>query len=310
MTKHHYLWAALMAALCVLGGPGISQGAPLQVCATVQDLGDLARVVGGDEVEVTVFAKGVEDPHFVEAKNPASSKHSAALTCSSKSAWNWKRAGRWCCCRMRAMHAFLPGAAGFVDGAKAISPLEVPEGEIDRSHGDVHAEGNPHYLLDPENGLKVAQLIATHLSGIRPERAGYFQARLADYTSRMRKEISNWEAELAPANPGNAVPRRPQPVGVLREPVRPGKRRLPGAQTRRATHDQDLQAVMQMVKARDVKLLFSSPFFDTRHGRFVAGISDIHILPLAHQVGARPGTDTYEQMIGYNVRTILAALKP
>ena len=40
-------------------------GAQYSGCATVPELGDLAKQVGGDRVRVTTFAKGAEDPQFV-----------------------------------------------------------------------------------------------------------------------------------------------------------------------------------------------------------------------------------------------------
>ena len=58
-----------MLTLCLLVVPASpAPAAPLQVCATVPELGVLTREVGGDEVSVVVFAKGTEDPHFVEAR--------------------------------------------------------------------------------------------------------------------------------------------------------------------------------------------------------------------------------------------------
>ena len=49
---------------------GYAQGGlkPLQVCATVPELGNLAQEIGGDHVKITVFGKSQEDPHFIEAK--------------------------------------------------------------------------------------------------------------------------------------------------------------------------------------------------------------------------------------------------
>jgi zinc/manganese transport system substrate-binding protein len=57
---------------------------------------------------------------------------------------------------------------GFLDASTAIVPLEVPTGEVDRSMGDIHPEGNPHYLADPLNGLKVAALIRDRLAVLDP----------------------------------------------------------------------------------------------------------------------------------------------
>ena len=125
----------------------------------------------------------------------------------------------------------------------------------------------------------------------------------------MRKAISQWEDALAPDKGALYLGDHNMWVyfatrfGLVNAGFLEPK---PGVQPT----TKHLQAIIQMVKERDVKLLFASPYFDTRHGRFVAGHTDIKILPLAHQTGARPGTETYERMIDYNVRTVAEALKP
>jgi ABC-type Zn uptake system ZnuABC Zn-binding protein ZnuA len=74
-----------------------------------------------------------------------------------------------------------PGGAGHIDASRAITPLEVPTGAVDRSQGDVHPGGNPHYLADPLNGLRVARLLRERLTALRPEAAERFAARTAAY---------------------------------------------------------------------------------------------------------------------------------
>src|SRR4029453_8561317 len=43
----------------------------------------------------------------------------------------------------------IPGAPGRVDASAGIPVLEVPRTRVDRSMGDVHPVGNPHYTVDP-----------------------------------------------------------------------------------------------------------------------------------------------------------------
>ena len=66
-----------------------------------------------------------------------------------------------------------------------IAPLDLPGGPVDRSMGDVHPAGNPHYLLDPMNGLKVARLIRDRLIELRPERRQSFEDRYASFHQRL-----------------------------------------------------------------------------------------------------------------------------
>src|SRR5919109_1753657 len=174
------LLSLLMASLGLPGGDALAQGdaRPLQVAVTVPDLGSLVREIGGDQIVVTVFAKGTEDPHFVEAKPSFIKTLSTAdlfIQMGMELEMGWAPA-----LQQNARNArVLPGARGFLDASAAITPLEIPSGPVDRSLGDVHPAGNPHYLLDPINGLRVGRLIRDKLIELRPERQRYFEERYA-----------------------------------------------------------------------------------------------------------------------------------
>ncbi len=118
--------------------------------ATLTDLADLTRNIGGDQVEVNSLATGVEDTHgvpmkpsFVPLLNRADLLILVGFDCE---------------------HAFLPalleasknpriqhGKAGYVDCSEGIVPRDVPK-STDHTAGDVHPYGNPHYMLDPVLG--------------------------------------------------------------------------------------------------------------------------------------------------------------
>ena len=165
------LVSLLMAPLGLIGGDALAQGdaRPLQVAVTIPDLGSLVREIGGDQVAVTVFAKGTEDAHFVEAKPSFIKTLSEAdlfIQMGLEMEMGWAPV-----LQQNARNAkVLPGARGFLDASTVITPLDVPTGPVDRSLGDVHEAGNPHYLLDPINGLRVARLIRDKLIELRPER--------------------------------------------------------------------------------------------------------------------------------------------
>ena len=136
---------------------------PLRVCATVPGLGSLAEEVGGTEVAVTVFTKGTESPHFTVPK-PSFVK--ALNVCDAYVQVGLELEIGWAPALLQNARngAVLPGGAGFIDASTAIAALGVPSGTIDRSMGDVHPGGNPHYLLDPLNGLRVAALLRDRFS--------------------------------------------------------------------------------------------------------------------------------------------------
>ena len=137
--------ASLTAALCAWATP--AHAAKIRIVATLTDLADFARAVGGDLVEVRSLATGVEDTHGVPMKPsfvPVMNRADLLLSVG-----------------FEMEHAFLPalleasknpriqkGQPGYVDCSEGIVPLDVPK-TTEHYAGDVHPYGNPHYMLDP-----------------------------------------------------------------------------------------------------------------------------------------------------------------
>ena len=291
----------------LLGVVSAVQAEPLRVCATTPDLGDLVRQVGGDEVSVTVFAKSSEDPHFIDAKPGFISQLSRAdlyVETGLELEVGWAPV-----LLQNARNArVLPGAPGHLDASQAITPLEVPTGPVDRSMGDIHAGGNPHYLLDPESGRAVAKRLAGRLSELRPDRADFFRDRLQDFEHRLDEAEARWQAELGPYRgtpvvvDHNLWPYFAQRYGLVVVAFLEPK---PGL----APTTRHLGMVVEKMKADQLRIILTSPYFDHRHSDFVQRQTGAQVAALSHQVGARPGTETYLELIDYNVKELARALR-
>ncbi len=319
-----------------------AQGKPLQVCATIPDLGNLAQEIGGDIAKVTVFAKSQEDPHFVEARPSfikALSQADLYVQIGMELEIGWApvllqnaRNGR-----------VLQGEQGFLDASKAIVPIEVPTGPVDRSMGDVHPAGNPHYLLDPLNGLLVARLIKDKLAGLRPEKKEFFEEQYQAFNRKMGRALVGEKLagkyefekvallyEAGRLGPFLKEQKEDSPLGGWLQIMSPyfgskvvadhnmwpyfGRRfgisvvgflePKPGL----SPTTKHLQTIIEMMRAQGIKVIISSPYFDPRHAQFVSKNTGAKIANLAHQVGARPGTGDYLEMVDYNVRQLAKAL--
>src|SRR6266702_8189540 len=138
--------------------------AKLNVIATTPDLAAIAREVGGNNVEITTLAKPTEDPHFVDAKPSFIVKLNRAdvlIEGGAELEIGWLPA----LLDQSRNSKLAPGAPGHVACAQGIPLLEVPS-TLDRSRGDIHAAGNPHYLVDPLNAKLVAQHITEPLGAL------------------------------------------------------------------------------------------------------------------------------------------------
>jgi len=154
----------------------------LNVVATTADLAAIATAVGGDAAEVTTVARPTEDPHFVDAKpsfirvlNQADVliEGGAAL----EAGWLPPLVDSARNPRIQV------GGAGRIVASDAVTLKDVPT-RLDRSQGDVHPYGNPHYLLDPVNGGLVADAIARGL--VITHQCQRLLAQLQHHTESMR----------------------------------------------------------------------------------------------------------------------------
>lgn len=171
--------------------------APLKVVATTADLAALAREVGGEDVAVEAMASPLQDPHFVEAKPSLVIK---LMKADAFVQTGLELEAGWAPVLLAQSRnpRIAAGGPGFIDASAAVRPLEAPAAP-DRSQGDVHPGGNPHYLADPANAGPVADLLAERFSALRPERKDAFRARLADFHGRLDARLKEWERRLSGA---------------------------------------------------------------------------------------------------------------
>ena len=176
----------LASLLAVTSWSFAARAEPLAVCASVPDLGDIARLVGGDDVTVTVLTKGPQDPHNIEAK-PSFVRvlhgADAFIQIGLELEVGWAPV----LLNTARNSSIQPGGPGYIDASESVRPLAVPEGTVDRSRGDVHALGNPHYLLDPLNGIRVATLLAERFATLRPTKRSAFASRLDTFRLRLAR---------------------------------------------------------------------------------------------------------------------------
>jgi ABC-type Zn uptake system ZnuABC Zn-binding protein ZnuA len=329
---------AALALILAIGADTPAVAEPLRVVATVPDLGELAKAVGGDEVAVNSLVKGPEDAHFLEPRPSfVRALHEADLLVVV----GMELEIGWVPPLLKAARnpAILPGNPGYLDASTGIVPLEVPTGAVTRAMGDVHPYGNPHYLTDPVNGVRVAALMRDRLSQLRPEAAAAFAERYRRFASEVAARLVGPDA--AAGRDGEEVVRAVEEGRVEaligRAPDAGWLGALRAARSRPAVEDHKLweyfarrfgvelvgtlepkpgvapttshlEEVVEVVRARGVGLILSSPYFDPRHARWVAERTGARVVGLAHQTGAREGTSDYLGTVDYNVRALAGAV--
>ena len=297
---------APLALSAALAGP--AWGAPelLPVAATTTDLKALVEEVGGDRVEVHSLARADHDPHAIEIKpgQIAWLKHSALLVRIGLDHEPWLA---------RAVAAageprLAPGGEGDLDASKGIALLqsETPRLRADR-RAHVHAFGNPHYWLDPENGRAITAAILERLSRLRPEERAAFAANRERFLTRLDSGLARWRRTLAPYRGARAVvvhetwPYFAERFGIV---VAAAIEPAPGVPVTPA----GLAELARRMKASGVRTIIAEPYSDASLVRQVAERSGARVVTLIPSVGADPAAGDYLALFDLNVKRLADTL--
>ena len=174
-----------------------SAHAELTVVTTTPDLAAITKAVGANRVRVLSLALPTQDPHFVDARPHLAlelAKADLVVLVGADLEIGWlptllegARNGR-----------IQRGAPGYLEAALLVDLLGVPSGKVDRSMGDVHPQGNPHYLLDPRRAERVAVGIGKRLAQLDPAGHDLYLKATKSFLTELRTKRKAWEARLAP----------------------------------------------------------------------------------------------------------------
>jgi len=296
-------WWLLLAA--ALGAAAAPAAATLRVVASTPDVADMAQQVGGDRVAVETIARGSQDPHKVPVKPSFVTR--------------LNRADALVVQGLRLEHAFLPalleaarnakilpGAPGYIDASIHVEALEVPSSQ-DRSQGDLHPLGNPHFNLDPVRAQAMARAIAEGLERVDPEGAATYRAGLARFTALLDAKIAEWERLAAPLRGVKAVSYHRdltyfaqrygiELVGTIE--VKPGVPATPG----------HLKTLLDTMQREQVKLVIREVSSDPGLADTIAERTGARVATLSVMAGGL-GASGYVDSMEANLRAVVAAVE-
>jgi ABC-type Zn uptake system ZnuABC Zn-binding protein ZnuA len=203
----------------------------------------------------------------------------------------------------------IRGAAGRIDVSRGVPLLEVPGRRVDRSMGDVHPLGNPHFSLDPGLAPVITQNIVDGFARLAPENRAAFEKNRQAFLQQLESAMDRWVKLMEPVRGAKVVVFHPDfiyfltrfglvQVGALED--RPGIPPSP----------QHVVHIIRQMKAERVKVILVEPWNDLKLAeRVAAEAGGAKALVMASSVGAVKGADTYISAIDYNVTTLAQMLK-
>ena len=274
--------------------------AKLNVVATLPWIGSLAGDMGKDKINVTTLVKPNQDPHYVEAKPSMILEVRRAdlllfngleleigyLPVLVESSRNPK---------------IQPRTPGYFDCSQFVEVIEKPEA-VNRSMGDVHPLGNPHYHLSPKNILRVAGGITEILASADPGNAAFYRANLAAWQDRFREKQKQW-AE-SPLKEKKFLPYHKffeylahefgfEILGYVEQ--KPGIPPSAGW----------IEKIIELAKRMKPDAILTTSYYGTREVTFLSQKSGVKYIVVPHDVGATPACKDWFSLMDQ----VLAALK-
>jgi len=200
------------------------------------------------------------------------------------------------------------GGAGRIEISRGIQLLDVPSVRVDRSMGDVHPLGNPHFSLDPGLAAPITQNIVEGLARIAPENRAAFEKNREAFLQRLDGEMARWTKTMEPVRGAKVVVYHPQYIYFL---TRFGLQQAGTVEDRPGIppSPQHLVNLIQMMKGERVKVILVEPWNDVKLANRVAAEAGAQALVIASAVGAVKGADNYIAAIDYNITTLAKALR-
>jgi zinc/manganese transport system substrate-binding protein len=307
MNRTILLICLLLIAICAVEPGECIAKDKLNIVTTTTNLASIAKTIGGEHVNVSSISTGKEDPHFIEAK--------PSYMLKAKDADLWIRNGLELEIGYEELiiegsrnQRIRIGSPGHLDASEGITPLEVPILKIDRSMGDVHPLGNPHYWLDPENGKIIAQNICRRLKQLDPEHADDYDRNLASFERKIDNAMAGWSAKLKPFEHTKIITyhrswsyfarRFDLEVAAELEP-KPGIPPSPG----------HLKDVIETVKENNIKVCLIEPFYNEKPANFISQNTGVKVVVVPASVNGTKEAQDYIGLIDTIVEKLSEALK-
>jgi len=278
----------------------------IRVVATIPDLKALAEEVGGKQVDVETLARGNQNAHELEIRPSLMLELRRADILLE----NGLELDTWADVVVQGANNpnIVRGAPGRIDVSRGIQVLEVPSTRVDRSMGDVHPLGNPHYSLDPGMAPVITQNIVDAFARFAPDRRAEFERNRQAFLSRLDEAMARWTRTMEPLKGAKVIVYHPQWIylltrfglsqaGTLED--RPGIPATPSHLTK----------IIRQMKDERIKVIIVEPWNDLKLATRVADEAGAKAVVLASMVGGVKGTDSYIEAIDHNVTTLAQALR-
>lgn len=296
----------ILTAIIVVLALASACSAKVDVVTSAPNLASLARSIGGDLVNVTSLARPQDDLHFVEPRPSfvTKLKNADMVVIYGMSYDVWMRT----LIDNSRNRKIAPGGAGYVDASVGIRKMEIPAGKIDMSMGELHPQGNPHYLLDPDNARIAAKSILGGLIRVSPGNEDRFRAGYDLFVKRLDTAIDKWDKQMRPFKGKPVVTYHKSWIyftshfGLDDAGTIEPKPSIPPSPSH-------VSRLVSEMKKENIKVIMLETFYPRKFPDLIARQTGAGVVVIPHEVGEAKGTDTYISLMDHIVGAVAGGLQ-
>jgi zinc/manganese transport system substrate-binding protein len=325
-------WYSVLLCVGLMAFSQAQAEGTLNIVATTEHYGAIAKIVGADRVTVSSLASGDQDPRVLEPKRSFTAlcnKADLLIVNGQGLEAAWLPALLSDSVNSR----IIEGKPGYLDASRGVALLPYEPDELERpllfnvmvglsalfggSRREAELANNRYYWLDPANGEVIARAISERLALLDPPNAAFYQANYARFAARLQDKLQAWDAMMQPFTgtemvsfrrswtylarrhgikiSGYIEPREPLVFGTTTMMYRPG--------------GDEIAFLVAHMQQQRIKLIVSETYQDRGMAQQIATRAGAQLLLLPSAVSQRQGIDDYFQLFDHIYAQLVKALQ-
>lgn len=275
--------------------------AKLNVAAAYPYIKEITQEIAKDRVDITLLSQGHWDPHFVVPKPSliAQLRDSDLLIINGASL----EIG-WLPPLLSSANNpnIQKNVKGYLDLSQYVNLQDIPK-SVDRSMGDVHAEGNPHFILDPHNVIKIAKVISLKLSSLDDANKAYYQNNFEAFKTRWEIKLNEFDKQMKACKGMNVIQYHELFNYFLR---RYGINSLDNIEPLAGVspNSRHTLELIDTIKKNNIRLILQDVYHEHKTADFLAEKTGAKVVKMPHDIDSLKGTSTLEGFYGTLVKQL------
>lgn len=279
----------------------LSVFAQLKVAVSYPYIGALVDEIGAEHVKVIVLAKGNWDPHFVVPRPSLIAKlrgSDALIMNGGQLEIGWLPP----LIRRASNRAVTPNSPTFLNLSHQVKLIQKPQ-SVDRSLGDIHPDGNPHFHLDPNNMMILARSITDFLARMDVNNIESYENNFNNFTKKWGTHLKRW-SDLMKDKKGMQIIQFHDNLAYFNQAyglktigtIEP----LPGIPPS-SRHTLEL---INLTKEKEICCILHDVYHSTKTAEFISAKTGVKLIIMPHDINALESVHSLVELFDYLTKAV------